>query len=194
MSYDPTKHHRRSLRLSGYDYAGQGAYFVTICAYGRRCSLGEVAGGQVALSKCGSLVAECWHALPEHFTVGLDAFVVMPNHIHGILFITDRSEPRGGQSIRAGIPVKPELSANALPLRSWRGARAGSLAAIVQNFKSVSTRKINELQGVHAKFWQRNYYERVIRDDDELNAVRQYVLDNPQQWDSDEDNLASTTG
>lgn len=188
-TYDPTRHHRRSLRLSGYDYARQGAYFVTVCTYGRQFLLGEVDGTEVALSSCGSIVEACWRALPQHFAVELDSFVVMPNHIHGILFINDSSDPKEGKAFAPskGSRARNER-ANASPLPCWRGTRTGSLAAIVQNFKSVSTRKINQSRGVYTRLWQRNYYERVVRDEDELNVIRQYVLDNPGKWESDENN------
>ena len=95
VPYDPEVHHRRSIRLRGYDYAQAGAYFVTICVQGRACLFGEVADGTMRLDRCGEIVARCWNELPEHYpTIELDAFVIMPNHVHGIIFWLARRRRR----------------------------------------------------------------------------------------------------
>ncbi len=150
--YDPDKHHRRSIRLQGYDYARPGAYFVTICTHNRECTLGQIEGGKMIPSEWGRVVYECWRAVPSHFpNVTLDTFVAMPNHVHGIIVIRDEwgdDDGRGEAFLKAQ---------NASPLQ---GTQPGSLAAIVQNFKSVSTRKINQMHGTsRMPLWQRNYYE-----------------------------------
>jgi len=89
----PQKHHRRSIRLKGYDYASAGAYFVTIVTHGRECLFGEIVNGQIQLNVYGHAAAECWRALPEHFpNVELGAYVFMPNHVHGIIVIHDAGE------------------------------------------------------------------------------------------------------
>jgi REP element-mobilizing transposase RayT len=94
MKYDPQKHHRQSIRIKGYDYSQAGAYFLTLCTYQRQCLFGEIVGGAMQLNPYGQVVEDCWQAIPEHFPrIALDVFVVMPNHIHGILLITD--EGRG---------------------------------------------------------------------------------------------------
>jgi len=181
MKYDPAKHHRRSIRLKDYDYATPGAYFVTICAQNRECLFGEIgAEGDMRLNDVGRMVAECWNAIPTHFPhVIMDTFVVMPNHIHGIVILVGAKHSRS--------------SANASPLPADtpppNGTQPGSLAAIIQNFKSVSTRKINAqraLPGVPV--WQRNYWERIIRNDAELGHVRQYIANNPARWACDRAN------
>jgi REP element-mobilizing transposase RayT len=90
MNYNPEKHHRRSIRLKGYDYTGEGAYYFTICCHQRRCLLGEINDGVMHLNLVGATVKAVWDSLPRHFPlIELDAFVVMPNHVHGIIVITD---------------------------------------------------------------------------------------------------------
>jgi REP element-mobilizing transposase RayT len=92
MTYDPEKHHRRSIRLKGYDYTQPGAYFITICTHGRECLFGEIINGEMHLNEAGQIVVQTWQDLPNHISnVQLDAFVVMPNHVHGIIIITDRA-------------------------------------------------------------------------------------------------------
>ncbi|MGF1522371.1 MAG: hypothetical protein ACFBSF_08650, partial [Leptolyngbyaceae cyanobacterium] len=105
MSYDPDKHHRRSIRLKNFDYASPGAYFITICAYRRRCLFGEIIDGEMHLNKLGHVVRDCWRAIPDHFShVELDEWVVMPNHMHGIVIIVD---DRGGIGISGGGMANP---------------------------------------------------------------------------------------
>ena len=177
--YDPDKHHRRSIRLRGYDYARPGAYFVTICTRERECLFGDVVDGAMILNESGRVVESCWQILPRHFPhVRLDAFVVMPNHVHGLIVLTDfPSRPRLGGRGEA-------LAANASPLQ---GTKPGSLGAIVQNFKSVTTRKINPIRGTPGMpLWQRNYYEHIIRNEDEWNEIRTYIAENPLRWELDE--------
>lgn len=171
MGFNPDIHHRRSVRLRDYDYSGDGAYFVTICVAGRECLFGEAAGGVVRLNDAGLVVAECWQAIPDHFPqVELDEFVVMPNHLHGIIINDGR-----GTACRAQIE------------ESFGGPVAGSLATIIRSFKSAVTKRINTLRdNPGVPVWQRNYYERVIRHDRELDGIRQYIADNPAKWETDD--------
>jgi REP element-mobilizing transposase RayT len=103
VTYDPSRHHRRSIRLKGYDYSQAGAYFVTLCAQGRECLFGEVVDGEMRLNDAGHIVAESWQWLAtQHDYVELDEWIIMPNHLHGIIVITDngrggsRTVPTGG--------------------------------------------------------------------------------------------------
>ncbi len=171
MGFNPEIHHRRSIRLQDYDYSLAGAYFVTICASGRECLFGEVAGGVERLNETGRVVQECWNDIPGHFPhAELDEFVVMPNHLHGIIVIDRR-----GTACRARID------------ESFGRPVAGSLPTIIRSFKSAAAKRINALRdNPGAPVWQRNYYERVIRDDRELNGIRQYIADNPAKWEQDE--------
>ena len=169
MNDRQSSRHRRSIRLPDYDYAQSGAYFVTLCAHKRECLFGEVVADAMILSPIGQVVSDTWLALPMHFeNIALDAFVVMPNHFHSIVQIVADAAKQDA----------PE-----------HGTQSGSLAAVVQNFKSVSTRKINQMRELSGRtVWQRNFHERIIRNQRELDAKRQYVADNPLQWALDEEN------
>jgi REP element-mobilizing transposase RayT len=168
-------HHRRSIRLPEYDYSQSGVYFVTICAQGRECLFGEVMTDSMVLSPIGRIVEDVWLALPCHFAhIELDAFIVMPNHFHGLVQIN------APHSITKNRDEQTSYSS---------GTQSQSLAALVQNFKSVTTRKINQMRQLSGKtVWQRNYYERVIRNQRELDAKHQYITNNPMQWALDEEN------
>jgi putative transposase len=169
MIYDPQKHHRRSIRLRGYDYSQAGAYFVTICARNHESIFGQIMEGKMVLNEYGQAVAECWCWLEIQYEyVELDECVVMPNHTHGIVILSGMDHSRRGGSRTA--PTKP-------------------LGRLVGAFKTVSTKRINQMRhtpGAHAR--QRNYHEHVIRNEDELTHLRWYILDNPVQWNMDENN------
>jgi putative transposase len=188
MRFDPEKHHRRSIRLKGHDYSQPGAYFVTICTRDQACLFGHVVNGEMRLNDAGEIAQRCWEEIPRHFPlVELDAFVVMPNHVHGIIVIQGRGE--------ASVPLhvsKERPGSDASPLRQRpNGTQPGSLSAIVQNFKSISTRKMNAARSTPGTpVWQRGFYEHVVRDEEELRAIREYVLGNPARWDEDENNPA----
>ncbi len=192
MKFGPHKHHHHSIRLRGYNYSQAGAYFVTICTRNRQCLFGEIVDGVMQLNNVGEIVKSVWVGLPNHFPdIALDAFVVMPNHIHGII---NRGEASADENRST---VSNTKRANASPLQSSyppHGTYPGSLGAIVQNFKSVSTRKINHLKKIpEMPVWQRNYYEHVIRNEKSLNSIRRYISENPQRWTYDEENPANTS-
>jgi REP element-mobilizing transposase RayT len=177
--------------LPGYDYAQAGAYFVTICAYQRMCLFGEVVNDHIQLNDTGRFVEQCWKILPRDFPhVELDVFVVMPNHLHGIILLVGGHTAGRGEAFARMHRQQPHIiPANASPLRSAHGTQPGSLAAIVQNFKSVSTRKINRTRATPGTpVWQRNYYEHVIRDESTLRLIREYIVNNPLQWALDREN------
>lgn len=172
------EHWRRSIRLPGYDYASVGAYFVTVCTDKRALLL--------ASAEFQAAVEDAWNAIPEHFhDVGIDAFVVMPNHIHGIVWILPTEEGPPGVVAQHAAPPQPA---------GWRSTvKPGSIGAIVRSFKSASTKRLNELRSTPgAAVWQPNYYERVIRNDDELNRIREYIQLNPLKWNLDRDNPMRT--
>ena len=179
--YNPQIHHRRSIRLKGYDYSRTGAYFITICAYNRLCLFGEIIDGEMRANPCGETAAACWRDLPRHFeTITLGDWVVMPNHIHGILVI-GRGEASAVESLKKTNP----MAADASPLRP-NGTQSGSLGAIVQNYKSVAARRINILRGASGvPVWQRNYWEHIIRDEASYGDLTRYILNNPKQWTMD---------
>jgi len=167
---------RESIRLPHYDYTEVGAYFVTVCADKRRALFAKIIDDTIIEKEFGSVIRACWMAIPEHFPyVSLDAFVIMPNHIHGILVIYEQPSVGAQHAAPANQSVAP-----------------GSLGAIIRSFKSASTKHINELRKSPSNpIWQRNYYEHVIRNDDELDRIRQYIIYNPVLWAVDRENPAT---
>jgi REP element-mobilizing transposase RayT len=149
-------HHRRSLRLKGYDYCRQGLYFITVCVQNRECLFGEIANGEMVSNEYGKIIQTVWNELPQHYTnVRLGEFVVMPNHIHGIIVITDTVTTHG-------------------------------LTEIVRALKTFSARQINKMRGaVGRRLWQRNYYEHIIRNADTHHKIATYILNNPANWLND---------
>jgi len=172
-NFDPQKHHRRSIRLKGYDYTLPGAYFVTIVTHGRDCIFGEIVQGEMHPNKLGSIIQAAWQDLPIHYYhVRLDEFVVMPNHVHGIFVLIDD----------IGTDGSPD------PPLQQQPARHG-LPEIIRAFKSFSARRINQiLKNEGAPVWQRNYYERIIRNNTEWERIRLYIQNNPIQWENDQIN------
>ncbi len=168
--------HHRSLRLRGYDYSAAGGYYVTVVAFRRECLFGEVVAGVMRLNALGSIVMECWDEIPSHFpNAGIDAFVIMPDHVHGIVFIYDDNSP----SVEA---------THASPLQKRNGPAPRSLGAIVGSFKSSVTRRAGrELNS--ANIWQRNYYEHIVRNQTEYERITGYILANPTNWNDDEENI-----
>ena len=167
MIYDPNKHHRRSIRLKGFDYTRENAYFVTICTQNQACLFGEIVNGQIRLNDAGRVAQMMWKAIPAHFPhVEIDAWIVMPNHVHGIIIIVGATHA----SPQSGPPK-------------------GSLGAIVGSYKSAVSRQINQLHRTPgATVWQRNYYEHIIRDAAALDRIRKYISDNPAHWAEDMEN------
>lgn len=193
MAYDPDKHHRRSIRLKGYDYAQVGAYFVTLCAEDRECLFGDIVAGEMRLNDFGEMVAETWVWLGAQYPyVELDEWVVMPNHLHGIIVIGD--DGRGGSRT---APTNQSRTAPTIDSRTAPTIGSGTaptdkrkpLGRLIGAFKTVSTKRINLMRGTPGvSLWQRNYYEHIIRDEESLNRIRQYILDNPRCWAFDDDN------
>jgi REP element-mobilizing transposase RayT len=170
MKFNPQKHHRRSIRLKGYDYSSAGAYFVTIVTWQREMLFGEIVNGEMILNDLGEIVSEKWQWLEIQYEyVELGAWIVMPNHFHGILVIHDFS--RGG-SRSAPTPIKHK-----------------SLGRLIGAFKTVSTKHINLLRNTEGQVvWQRNYYERIIRNDREIDNITSYIESNPSSWNDDDEN------
>ncbi|MBF0508269.1 MAG: transposase [Deltaproteobacteria bacterium] len=180
MVYDPTRHHRCSIRLQGYNYVQAGAYFVTICVQGRACLFGDVVNGEMRLSIMGCIVYKCWQEILVHFSnVVLDAVVIMPNHVHGIIVIDN-----DGVAYAVG-------ATHASPLR---GPRPRSIGAIVGSFKSAAAKRINKHRStLGAPVWQRHYYEHIIRSDESLYRIREYIVNNPMRWEFDRENPVRAT-
>jgi len=177
------EHHRHSIRLKGYDYAQPGGYFITVVTSQRECLFGEIVNQEMHLNDYGRVVTECWRALPEHFpNVELGVYVIMPNHVHGIIVIHDAGENG------AAVNPPPVGARHASPLPS-HGTSPRSLGAIVGSFKSAVTKRIGR-EFKMANIWQRNYYEHVIRNETEWDKIHRYIESNPAKWKSDQENLA----
>lgn len=154
---------RRSVRLPNFDYTTACGYFVTICTAERRWLLGDLEADQVVRSPLGQLVADVWASLPEHHAVDLDAMVVMPDHLHGILFLCGAAASAGPGPERFGRP------------------RAGSLSSVIRAFKGTVTKDGRRAGLVEGDVWQRGYHERVLRPA-ELERARDYIRANPHRW------------
>jgi len=179
---------RRTIRIRDYDYTQGGAYFITICTRDRECLLGKVVNGMVQLNETGRLVESVWlQTATVRPDIELDAYVVMPNHFHAVFFIHE-SPGVPGATRRVAPTKKPFPSAG----KSCRpaGPKPKSVGAIIGQFKSLVTKRINLThQHLDGSVWQRNYYEHVIRDEESLNRIREYIATNAQRWDLDRENL-----
>ncbi len=171
------RHRRRSIRLNGYDYTGDGAYFVTLCTRGRVNVFGTLAAGEMRLNEYGREVADCWAWLAERYPyVHLDQWIVMPNHTHAIIVIADDRPEDAGPDGRGGSRTAPTGSVGARNVRNGRK----TLGRLIGAFKTVSTKRINDVRSTPGKkLWQRNYYEHVIRNDGSLRRIRAYIAGNP---------------
>jgi len=254
--YNPLIHHRRSIRLPGYDYTQNGAYFITLCVKNRKCLFGKIMGGKMVLNDIGKMIENQWCELQHRFkNIEIDKFIIMPNHFHGIIIIKDdrRDESRihpdidpddqsllysnnkridesrihpdidpGDQSFiysnsqRIDEPhihhqkgslrnqnntdnelllnLKGEYKIRPNSQNQPKGTKKGSIGRIIQGFKSITTGKYingvkrNGWEPFPGKLWQRNYFERIIRDENELNRIRTYILNNVGKWQDDENN------
>ena len=197
------RHLRRSIRIKDYDYSQAGAYFITICTQNKECLFGEIEHGHVVLSGAGEIAQSVWTRLPNRFpSVSLDEYVIMPNHVHGILLV-------GAQFI---APDSPQPIA--YDPKDDAANYVRTLGEIVRAYKATVTRFVRTRNYAAADLnttnqistdaggmnpaptldfgWQRNYYEHTIRNDDDLNQIREYIMQNPMKWDLDEENPIET--
>ena len=199
MINEPPKR-RRSIRLKGYDYSQSGGYFVTICTRNRECLFGELLDGQMVLNEYGEIAREEWLRSERiRREIKLDEFVVMPNHIHGIIIFVNVGAT-GGSPTQAGATGEPPIQARATrrsPLQSSRlhTPMKRSLGSLVANYKSATTRRSIQIgRGITTSIWQRNYYEHVIRNETDLEEIREYIENNPIKWLEDENHPANAVG
>jgi putative transposase len=182
MGYEPDHHHRKSIRLSGYDYSGPGGYFVTLVTHVRECLFGEIVNGVMHPTELGNIVLEEWKRSAEiRKEIRLDECVVMPNHFHGILFIFDPSP--ASKRTSSGNSCPPCYSQTPFRLSS------SSLGSFIAGLKSAATKRANLARNSPgAVVWQRNYYERIIRNESDLATIRNYVAYNSSRWLEDREN------
>lgn len=181
MIFDPGQHHRRSIRLPEYNYAGPGEYFLTLCTFHRFCLFGRVIDGAMHCNEYGRIVERCLQEVCVRYPhVTWDTYVIMPNHLHAILFVrAGGPRPYGERGEQYGFHDGRVEATNAAP----------TLGNIVAYFKYESTKTVNRLRAAGAKpVWQRNYYEHIIHDDESLDSIREYILNNPSCWEQDHEN------
>ncbi|MGK7879848.1 MAG: transposase [Crocosphaera sp.] len=171
MPYNPDIHNRRSMRLKNYDYSQAGAYFITICTQHKQCIFGDIKKGKMRLNHLGAIADQYWQQIPKHFSnTALDVYIIMPNHLHGILWIV-KDVQNNQQPRKFGNIVK------------------GSISSIIRSYKAVVTQKIKKVCEITetALIWQKRYYDQIIRNEKMLNNIRKYIIDNPINWEQDEE-------
>ncbi len=190
MSYEPNIHHRRSIRLKGYDYSQQGLYFITLCVQNRVCLFGEIVNGEMTENAAGKTARQCWNDIPNHYPqVILHEFVVMPNHIHGIIQITDTPvvphvgakniSPVNGNGAKNISPLPPPPLPSSPPCGTSQ-----TVGAMVRGFKIGVTKWMRQHTDV-VEVWQRNYWEHIIRTRNEYERIATYIENNPTNWNND---------
>ena len=173
---------QKQYRYKGYDYSQDGFYFVTICAKNREMFFGDVIAGKTRLSEIGKIAEKIWLEIPDHFPfVKLDRFIIMPNHIHGIIQIDNEN-----YNCNRGNYTNTNINKN-------NGSTFGhvtpkSLSVIIGSFKSVTTKIMNSEFHETGFSWQARFHDRIIRNEDELNRIRQYIIDNSEKWELDRNN------
>jgi REP element-mobilizing transposase RayT len=174
MKLNPALHHRRSIRLKDYDYSQQGTYFVTVCTYNRKCNLGKVINDEVQLNKYGHIVENEWIKTADiRKNVELDTYVIMPNHLHAIIMLNCRGVLQYAPTDTSGKLQSPSQT----------------VGSIIRGFNSTVTKQINQLRNTPgSSVWQHNYYEHIVRNEDGLNRIREYIINNPIQWQFDREN------
>jgi REP element-mobilizing transposase RayT len=202
--YNPHIHHRKSIRLKGYDYSQAGLYFITICCQDRACLFGEIIVGangirpEMKLNKYGEIAYNEWMKTPEiRNNVQLGEFVIMPNHIHGIIRLLGRGELHSPDNAIKHMPdnaIKhmPDNALKHMPDNAMEMAECNSplrgplhnIGAIVRGYKSSVTKQLN-LLNIGCTVWQRNYYEHIIRDEQSYLTISNYIINNPAKWADD---------
>jgi len=178
MRYDQYIHHRQSLRLREYDYSQPGYYFVTVCVYEHVELFGKINNNEMILNEYGKIAEKIWLEIPQHFeNIQLDEYVIMPNHVHGIIIIGDNDNHDVGHRHACALQHTK---------RQYQ-----KLPTVVGSYKSAVTKFIN-MHGDKIYFgWQKSFYDHVIRDEIALRKIREYIINNPAMWDSDEENPAN---
>jgi len=171
-SSNPNYHHH-SIWLPGHDYSSPGAYFITIVTNNRQYLFGEIVNNEMILNEYGEIANKYWYEIPKHYTnTQLDEYVIMPNHIHGIIFIVGAIHE---------LPLQQNEFSQLIQRRKML------LPKIIGRFKMNAAKQINQIrQTPGIPVWQRNYYEHIIRNDNELNKIREYIINNPLTWQTDE--------
>ncbi len=181
MTYNPKIHNRRSIRLRDYDYSTAGAYFITACAHDRSSLFGNIVDSAMQLNSIGQMVRQCWNDIPAHFPhVELDSVVVMPNHIHGILCIVDSTA-----GAKKNSPLHPPThSPQQTPYTQPANGTSRTIGSVIRGFKIGVTNWVRKNTTI-SNVWQRNYWEHIVRSEQELKRIQRYIQNNPAQWELD---------
>lgn len=170
MKYNPAVHHRRSIRLKGYDYTKEGMYFITICCHQHKCWFGEIENENIILNDYGLIAHNQWADLSTRFSnIELDEFVIMPNHVHGIIIINSSG------SGASPDPTNPNT----------KNPTIGGMVGAYKSLVAVDCLKIFKPKNdtrIMGKLWQRNYYEHIIRNEQSFNRISEYIRNNPKNW------------
>jgi len=196
MRYKPEIHHRRSIRLKEYDYSQRGYYFITICTQGRRCLFGGIEKGRMILNDAGKMIGHWWDELKNKYAnIEIDEYLIMPNHCHGIINIAGDAGgwEKGGQGERGGHAGPPvHVGADRCVCPDGEGVRGRPINGMIRWFKTMTTNeyirnvKQNHWGPFDGKLWQRNYYEQIVRNEISLRRIREYIVNNPCQWQQDD--------
>jgi len=189
--YNSNVHHRKSIRLKEYDYSQDGAFFITICVEKRENRFGEIKEGNMLVNDAGKMIKAWWRKLFEKFpdTV-IDAYIIMPNHFHGIIQITSIDKFVGAIPCNRPHYGSDKGENTVSPLQPIPNTYNG-LGQYISWFKRMSTNeyirnvKENNWKRFDKRLWQRNYYEHIICNEDDLNKIREYILTNPENWEKD---------
>jgi putative transposase len=191
MKFNPEFNHRHSVRLKGFDYSAPGLYFITVSTLKKEPFFGQIASNRVILSEIGKIVREHWTAIPRHFdNVKINEFVIMPNHLHGVLRIVENTQSSALQHIESPECRGVQLNAPTKIAENYFSAispKANTISVIIRTFKAAvtTTCRQNNLDF----YWQRSFYEHIIRSDKELFAIREYIKNNPMNWEKDNENI-----
>ena len=201
MPFDPNLHHRRSIRIPGYDYSRPGGYFVTLVTHRRACLFGEVDRDKVNLNALGEIVFQEWFRSAEirkEISLFEDEFIVMPNHVHGIVWMVD--DPVGADGVRPGCPAEDTpIHPQPLAVNKMGAHRASlqrtprSLSSLIAGYKASVTSRARRELGLE-NIWQRNFYEHILRTDEDAHRIYLYIQDNPFRWADDEENPLAHPG
>jgi REP element-mobilizing transposase RayT len=191
MSYNPVIHHRQSIRLKGYDYSQAGLYFVTLCVYGRACLFGRIENAEMILNDAGRAALQCWLEIPRHYpNVVLHEYVIMPNHVHGIVQIVDAMDGCDDWDCRGEKFFAPTYAPTITPKNAptdgqmvIRGT-SRTIGSMLRGFKIGVTKWMRQNTNVQ-NVWQRNYYEHIIRNEQSYQNIAEYIVDNPAKWKED---------
>ena len=175
------KYKIESTRLKHWDYSSNGTYFITICTKNRERFLGEIVGGEMQLSEIGKIVQKYWLEIPDHFSfIVLDNFIIMPNHVHGIVVIDNANNVETRQCLVSTSGMKT--------INRFQNQGKHTISSIIGAYKSICTKTINKIQNKIFFGWQSSFYDHIIRSENELSRIREYIVNNPIKWDSDRNN------